>query len=445
MSGAVALVLGLFSQDPSTLDGLPDAAPPAAVAAHPAVRRLVAGHRASIPQLQAALASPSWKVRLGAAFALKDLGFPRTLVGAVDDPHPRVRDFARAVLARPPHDPDSGTRPAPYARDPEHRALSNEMVRAHARLDEGESRERMRAVVADLLAPTVPEEERRAALILAGRERPLALEALAERAQAGETLPALRGLVLLTMGEGPKDLPPALRAAVDAGAAHTDPRVREAALRATGALPDDERVARIARSLGDADPQVRQSAVLQSVDLARRAHEKGDTAAVDLLLARLDAYLAGEANEDAREGVRGVVEKASDDILQERAKLLNGESDGGESPQRYLKVGKALIAVSDREYLLCLARGRGPYIADEAFRELRKEAAAELDAVASLPPAPPPPGPPRERAEPVPVAKPTAPRPAAPPQESRRGAVSAGVLVLAAALIGWFLLRSKRR
>ena len=104
-----------------------------------------------------------------------------------------------------------------------------------------------------------------------------------------------------------------------------------------------------------------------------------------------------------------------------------------------MKVGKSLIAVSDREYELCLARGRGPYLPDEEFRALRKTAAEERSAE-------PPKIPPRVEVPPgVEPAKAVRDLPPTPPPAARSRAVPAAVGLAAAALIGWFLLRPKRR
>src|SRR6185503_8887092 len=174
----VAIVLGLALQGAATLDDLPDDAPPSALAANPAVRRWVAGHRASLPELSAALASPSWKTRLGAAFALREMGFPKPLFGIVEDPNPRVRDYVRAVVERPPHDPDL-KRPPPYPRDPAQRELTEGLLSARPVLDEGERKARTRAAFEDLLRPDLSPRERSVALSLVSRDRPVALETLA--------------------------------------------------------------------------------------------------------------------------------------------------------------------------------------------------------------------------------------------------------------------------
>lgn len=390
MIAGVAIVLGLALQGAATLDDLPDDAPPSALAANPAVRRWVAGHRASLPELSAALASPSWKTRLGAAFALREMGFPKPLFGIVEDPNPRVRDYVRAVVERPPHDPDL-KRPPPYPRDPAQRELTEGLLSARPVLDEGERKARTRAAFEDLLRPDLSPRERSVALSLVSRDRPVALETLAQRASVLGLDEVLNALSALSLDGAPERLPPALAAAIDKGSADSDPRIRRLAIRASGALPEAERAARVTRALGDADSGVRRSALLDLAQLAREAHDRGDGAKADLYLSRADASVEAEKDPETRDAAREEVEKALDRVLYERRLLLHGEpaEEGGTIRQRYLKVGKSLIAVSDREYELCLARGRGPYLDEAAFTELRKGVAAELSAAAP-PPIPPP-------------------------------------------------------
>ncbi|HEX7899515.1 MAG TPA: hypothetical protein VF950_17235 [Planctomycetota bacterium] len=434
-----ALALGMLAQD---FESLPETFSPGTLAGHPEVRRLVAGHRASLPEIERALASPSWKARLGAAFALKEAGFSHLLTRAVEDADPRVRDFARAVLTRSPRDR------APYARDAEQRVRSDELARAAALLDAPERAARMRALVADLLAPAAEETEPEAppsfrdiALRLAARELPLAMEGLAEAARSAPA-PALEAVGALALHGDLPALPTGLREAVEAGFSAADPALRGAAVRAGRVLPEEARAELLGRGMTDADPNVRRSSAIETLALVRAAHDTGRPERVDVLLERLQAFVQGERNESLRRGVAPAIEKTAGNIRREREMLLEGKSDDetGQGPRRrYLKVGKGLIAVSDREYELCLARGRGPYIPDEEFRTLRKTAAEERSAE-------PPKIPPRVEVPPaVEPAKAVRDLPPNPPPAARSRAVPAGVGLAAAALIGWFLLRPKRR
>lgn len=444
MIAGVAIVLGLALQGAAALDDLPDDAPPSALAANPAVRRWVAGHRASLPELGAALASPSWKTRLGAAFALREMGFPKPLFEIVEDPNPRVRDYVRAVLERPPHSPDL-KRPPPYPRDPAQRELTDGLLSVRPVLDEGERKARTRAAFEDLLRSDVSERDRAIALGLVSRERPIALETLEQRAPTLGMAEILNTLSALSLNGAPERLPPALAAAIEKGAADSDPRIRRLALRASAALPEEERAARVTHALGDADSGMRRAALLGLAELAREAHDRGDGSKAALYLARADASVEAEKDPETRDIAREEVEKALDRILYERRIVLYGEpaDDGGTIRQRYLKVGKSLIAVSDREYELCLARGRGPYLDEGAFTELRKGVAAELSALP--PPAIPTPGavktPERTGTPAAAPAKQEAPREQAAPERSYGGLIAALALLAAVGII--FLLRPK--
>lgn len=391
MIAGAALVLGLALQGAANLEDLADDAPPSALAANPTVRRWVAGHRASLPEVTAALASPSWKTRLGAAFALREMGFSKPLYGIVEDANPRVRDFVRAVVERPPHDPDL-KRPPPYSRDPAQRELTEALLSVRPALDEAERKTRTRAAFEELLRPDLSQREQAIALSLVSRDRPVALEALAQRAPALALDQVLNALAALSLDGALERLPSALAATIDKGAADSNPRIRSLALRASGALPEEERAARVTRALGDADSGIRRAALLDLAVMAREAHDRGDGAKADLYLKRADASVEAEKDPETRDVAREEVEKALDRVLYERRLLLHGEATepGSTSRQRYLKVGKSLIAVSDREYELCNARGRGPYLHEAAFTELRKGVAAELSA--ATPPALPPPG-----------------------------------------------------
>ena len=137
-----------------------------------------------------------------------------------------------------------------------------------------------------------------------------------------------------------------------------------------------------------------------------------------------------------QEGLRMhyVEEGAGNPIL-----LLHGEpaDEAGSVRQRYLKVSKSLIPVSDREYQLCIARGRGPYLDEAAFTELRKGVAAELSA-------PPPPAMKTpERTEPPPVASPKKEAPREPPAPGRSYGGVVALLAVVAAVAAIFIRRPK--
>lgn len=448
MIPVVALVLGFSLQGVATLDDLPDNVPGSALASHPAVRRWVVEQRAALPELRAALASPSWKTRLGAAFALRDMGYSKTLFSLVEDPNPRVRDYVRAVVERPPHDPDL-KRPAPYPRDADQRTATDGLLRIGPALTESERKGRTQAAVDDLLRSDLPRNERDIALNVASREGEAALEALEQRASTAGTAELLNALVSLTLKGAPDWLPRALAAAIDKGAADPDAKIRGLALIAGAALPEEERAARVARALGDPDPEVRRAGLATLVRLAQDAHDRGDPLKADLYLARVDASLEAEKDPETRDAAREGAGKGLDRIHYERRVLLEGEADdeGGTKRQRYLKVGKSLIAVSDREYELCLARGGGPYLSEVAFTELRKGVAAELRA-RSAPVQPPEADQPGEKPDPAPSAaadssSKEAARETGSPDGTRRRLVAGVVVLLAVGMILLFRSRSK--
>ncbi len=380
----------------ASLESLPDDVPPAAIAAHPAIRRLVAAHRESLPALVEALGSArSWKIRLGAAFALKETGFKDRLRAAVDDADARVREFARAITRHPPVSSDQDL-PAYYPRDASLKGWSDALARTAVELDPSERGARMAAVAADLVAPlaVVPEEGelRSAAEEVAGRDRSLAIEALLDRFRGGADRTATLDAVarLSWTADGPLPPVPGLEDAINSGLSSGDSRQRRAAVSATRGLPEEERSRTLSRALVDADRDVRVAAGQDLLDLLRAAHDDGRPERVDALLRRFEEFVASEKTDDLRQSMEQLGAKDLGRISAERKKLAEGVTDDetGENPRRcYLKVGKRLQPVSEEVYAMALARAGKPYVTAEEFEAIRVEANSIEEPRPPLPPA----------------------------------------------------------
>jgi hypothetical protein len=377
-AGVLLLLVGGQEGSPAglaELDRIPDDAPPRAYAEHPAVRRAVAAHRSALADLRTTLeSSASWKVRLGAARVAQENGFTPLLAAAAEDAHPRLREFARAVLRHPPGADDGA---APYPRDPAQRAWTDEALRTPSALSPEERAARARSVVRDLLLQPEDDEApeaawREAARLLAAREAPLLLGTLSDQAAIardpreaaalwtafGDVALRARGIELGSFGDSAA---PALT--------HADPTVRAAALMAflrVAAL--DRRGPVLDRALEDSDPEVSRTAFLQGVDHLARLQEAGDEAGADRWSLRLDGWVARSPEGEVRTSAGQLLERRKAELRKERELLRQGGADGA----RYLQVGSRRQAVSPGEYASAMARFGRPYVTEEQFLELRQ-------------------------------------------------------------------------
>src|SRR5258708_12709986 len=112
LAGVLALCLAVpgsaisIAQDDeaplSSADALPDDFSPESLGRLEAVRSLVAGHRKNVPALLRALkGADSWKVRIAAGYALKEMGFQSLLVAAAHHSKPLLPTLPPASLDSP--------------------------------------------------------------------------------------------------------------------------------------------------------------------------------------------------------------------------------------------------------------------------------------------------------------------------------------------------------
>ncbi len=453
----------------SSAETLPDDFSAESLGRLEAIRSLVAGHRKNIPPLLRALkGSDSWKVRMAACYALKEMGFQSLLVAAVEDANPLVRTFARVVLVSPPVSPSEATpeNTKHYAIDGAYRDRAEQLARVSAALDPRERAERLEAVVADLLAPgeidpTLPygSDPHHVAKKLALQD-PAGSCAGILKSVAGKDDAALKLQALEILGTL-ATLSPSSRGAIyelskdflATALADKDGRVRSSVLSSLASLaPLDLRFDVVLRLTKDSDESVRIAAAAEALELIEDLEAAGNPKKADDLL---DQMARLSASKGAPPDFDRTLAETKARLDHERELLHQGETvrtNKGVRLDRYLRVDRRLVDVTPEEYDAAMARYGKPYVTEKQFRELRAEGHErtqrknEEQAMRHIPvevgpagrAASPPGKTPEDRAAP---AEGTREKASGEPRSSYR---SAGFLVILAVL-GWLIFRVRRK